>query len=93
MFVYGRTDIYGKGFLSELNAIYRGEPDWKERFDKYDIDYVICESKAPLRQLLLAEHSFRAVYDDSRHSVLVRNSEKFRSLIEHPIAYGSGEPQ
>jgi hypothetical protein len=81
VFVYGRTDIYPQGFLTEFNAVYRGEPDWKASFDKYEIDYVICESKAPLRQLLLAGDAFRLVYDDSKHSVLVRDSAKYRSII------------
>ena len=81
VFVYGRTDIYPEGFLTEFNAIYRGDPNWKASFESYEIDYVICESKAPLRQLLLAGDSFRLVYDDSHHSVLVRDSEKYRSII------------
>ncbi|MDO8347219.1 MAG: hypothetical protein Q7S85_04925 [Rugosibacter sp.] len=82
VFIDGRTVMYGDLFFKETLAIYEGSSQWKERFEHYGIDYVICESEAPLRQLLLEEGRFRRVFDDGMHSVLVRDVGKFRSVIQ-----------
>jgi hypothetical protein len=81
VFIDGRADMYGDAFIKDALAIYQGGSEWKRRFDRYGIDYVICESEAPLRQLLLQEGSFRLVFDDGMHSVLLRDIEKYRPLI------------
>lgn len=82
VFIDGRADMYGDLFIQDALAIYQGSSQWKERFEHYGIDYVICESEAPLRQLLLEEGHFRRVFDDGMHSVLVRDVGKFRSVIQ-----------
>jgi hypothetical protein len=61
--------------------IQQGRPNWKTLFDRYDIDYVVCETNAALRQLLLQEGEFSLVFDDGNHSVLLKNVDKFRDLI------------
>jgi hypothetical protein len=81
VFIYPRTDIYQDGFVRVHDAIQQGRPNWKILFDRYDIDYVVCESNAALRQLLLQEGRFRLVFDDGNHSVLLKNVEKFKDLI------------
>ena len=81
VFIYGRTDIYQDGFVQIHDAIQQGRPNWKALFDRYGIDYVVCESSAALRQLLLQEGDFRLVFDDGNHSVLLKNVDKFRGLI------------
>lgn len=81
VFIYPRTDIYQDGFVQIHDAIQQGRPNWKILFDRYDIDYVVCESNAALRQLLLQEGRFRLVFDDGNHSVLLKNVEKFKDLI------------
>jgi hypothetical protein len=82
VFIDGRADMYGDAFIKDTLAIYQGSSDWKIRFDRYDIDYVICESEAPLRQLLLQEGTFRLVFDDGMHSVMLRDIEKYQPLIK-----------
>lgn len=82
VFIYGRTDIYPDGFVRRItDDINRGRPNWKPLFDGYDIDYVVCESNAALRQLLLQEGRFKLVFDDGNHSVLLKNVDKFREVI------------
>lgn len=82
VFIDGRADMYGDQFIQESLAIYQGDPQWKARFEKYGIDYVLCESAAPLRQLLLEGSNYRLVFDDGMHSVLVKNADKYRTIIE-----------
>jgi hypothetical protein len=81
VFIDGRADMYGDAFIKETLEIYQGGSEWKRLFDRHDIEYVMCASEAPLRQLLLQEDTFRLVFDDGMHSVLVRDIEKYRSVI------------
>jgi len=76
VFIDGRADLYGDRFIGDFMSIYDGDANWKEKFNRFSIDYVICNINAPLRQLLLAEKSFREVFVDEFHSVLVRNHDK-----------------
>jgi hypothetical protein len=76
VFIDGRADMYGDDFILEYMKIFNGSHGWKELFDKYDIDYVITEIDAPIRQLLLEGNSFDLAYADAYHSVLVRKTAK-----------------
>ena len=82
VFIDGRADMYGDAFINETLSIYQGSSQWKSRFDRYGIDYVICETESPLRQLLLQEGRFHLVFDDDMHSVLLRDLEKYHAIIE-----------
>jgi hypothetical protein len=82
VFIDGRADMLGDKFIREYSRIYQGEPDWEPAFDKLDIDYVVCERRAPIRQLLLTRGDFALVYDDKQHSVLVRKLPRFAPVIE-----------
>jgi hypothetical protein len=77
-----RTPVYGDAFIMDALTIYQGGSEWKRRFDRHGIEYVICESEAPLRQLLLQEDTFHLVFDDGMHSVLLRDIEKYHSIIK-----------
>lgn len=81
VFIYGRNDIFTPGFLQQHDTIYQGRAGWKKLFDRYHFDYVVCETNAPIRQLLRATGTFKLVYDDGNHSVLVRNEPQFYPLI------------
>jgi hypothetical protein len=81
VFIDGRADLYGDKFISDYLDIYSGKVGWKEKFEKFSIDYVICDKNAALRQLLLAEGSFKEGYSDKFHSVLLRNGPKFQALL------------
>lgn len=82
VFIYGRTDIYPKNFVEGYLHTYGGEKGWQRYFNSYGIDYVVCESSAPIRQLLLTEGRFKSVFDDGKHSVLLRDVAKYKGIIE-----------
>ena len=82
VFIDPRTIMYGDEFFKDALAIYEGSSQWKSRFDRYGIEYVICESEAPLRQLLMVEGKFRLVFDDGMHSVLLRDMERYHPIIQ-----------
>lgn len=74
VFIDGRADVYGDRFIGDFLDIYEGRAGWKGKFDKLSIDFAIVGKDAPIRQLLLAEASFKEVYLDPHHSVLLRDA-------------------
>lgn len=80
VFVDGRADLYGNDFLNEYFEIVNGRAEWKRKFEARHIDYAVLPKEVPLRQLLLADGGYKLVYDDERHSVLVRDSAEFARL-------------
>lgn len=81
VFIDGRADMYGDKFFTDFLDIYTGKANWKKKFDGLSIDFAIVDKDAPIRQLLLAEGSFKEVYLDQRHSVLLRNIQKYHALL------------
>jgi len=90
VFIDGRADIYGDKFLTDFLDIYTGKANWKEKFDRLSIDFAIVGKDAPIRQLLLAEGSFKEVYLDQHHSVLLRNTQKYHALLSKLDNQGPG---
>jgi hypothetical protein len=77
VFIDGRADMYGDSLFAEYRTIEGGFAGWAPLFDKYAIDYVVCEHQSPIRQLLMTRGDFRLVFDDGMSSVLVRNTSRF----------------
>lgn len=81
VFIDGRVDVYGDKLFMDYLDIYEGKANWKEKFDKLAIDFAIVETDAPIRQLLLANASFKEVYHDEQHSVLLRSVPQHAALL------------
>jgi len=72
VFIDIRADMYGDDFMRDYISIYFGQDGWERKFDQYNIDYVICENNAAIRNLLLDRGDFSLAYSDASHSVLLR---------------------
>jgi len=81
VFIDGRADVYGDKFMQEYLAISQGAAEWKEKFEKYGIDYVIMQRDTPLIQILKAQGNFKLVFEDEINSVLLRDDERFAKII------------
>ena len=81
VFIDGRADMYGDKFLEEYIAISQGSTGWKEKFEKYKIDYVVMQRDTPLIQILKVQGNFRLVFEDEINSVLLRDDERFAKII------------
>ncbi|SFH93172.1 hypothetical protein SAMN04515618_10610 [Collimonas sp. OK307] len=90
VFIDGRADVYGDKFFLDFLDIYEGKANWKEKFDRLSIDFVIVGKDAPIRQLLLVDSSFKEVYVDRHYSVLLRNTSKFQALLSKATNQGPG---
>jgi hypothetical protein len=76
----GRVDVYGDAFFKDYKDIYSGTAEWKEKFERLAIDFAILGIDAPIRQLLLADGSFRETYRDKQYSVLLRTVPRQAAL-------------
>ena len=81
VFIDGRADVYGDKFIEEYLAISQGAAGWKEKFEKYGIDYVVMPRDTPLIQILKAQGNFKLVFEDGINSVLLRDDERFAKII------------
>lgn len=87
VFIDGRYNPYPKSLIDDYFAITDGDADWFETLERYAVDIVVCESSAPLRQMLLLRPEFRLVYADEAFSVLVRDAARFENLATvQPLA-------
>jgi hypothetical protein len=77
----GRVDVYGDKFFLDYRSMYLGKANWREKFDKLAIDFAIIDNDAAIRQLLLADRSFKEVYRDKQHSVLLRTIPRQPALL------------
>ena len=81
IFIDGRVDVYGDKFFKDYNDMYFGTAGWKEKFDRLAIDFAILDNDAPIRQLLLADGSFKEAFRDKRYSVLLRTVPRQPALL------------
>lgn len=69
-FVDGRTDLFNDEILKSYLAAWRGEPEWREVFDRWDIHMVFVEPSAPLRYQLEL-NGWKSIYVDNQAIILV----------------------
>ncbi len=67
VFVDGRTDLYGDAFLQDYFTSYLGGSEWREIFEKYDIQTVMLEDENALATLLREDsEQWQIVYEDDQ---------------------------
>jgi len=81
VFIDIRGDMYGGGVMDDYIAAYQARPGWQTILDRYAIDYIVCESKAPLLEAATASGLFAPVYRDRESTVLVRTGGRYQPLI------------
>ncbi len=82
VFIDIRGDMYGKALVEDYRTVYQAKPGWQPILDRYAIDYIVCESKAPLLEAATAAGTFITVYQDEESAVLVRNDSRHRAFID-----------
>jgi hypothetical protein len=74
VFVDGRADPYGDALLWDYAAIVRLRPDWRERLERYGVNFALIPSEGGLAMLLAADPAWEQVYDDEQATIFVRRS-------------------
>ena len=81
VFIDGRADLYGDKFIQEYLEIVEARAGWKEKLEKYRIDYAILARKSALIELLQSSAGFKLIYEDEVNSVLIRNDVRYAAII------------
>lgn len=71
VFIDTRFDMHGSALVDDYNTIAHTLPGWKERFAKYNFDWVFVPSNWKIANALRDE-GWKTVFDDKRAVVLVR---------------------
>jgi hypothetical protein len=73
VFVDGRTDLYGDGFLTTYLETATGGSGWRETLNRYGINLVVIESRSGLARALTTEPGWRQDYEDEKAVAFVRD--------------------
>jgi len=74
IFMDGHTHIYGEALTREYEQVITLSMDWESIFKKYDIEWVILRTNAPLINALLSSSSSKwaIIYQDETAVILTR---------------------
>ena len=85
VFFDGRIDMYGARKLEEYIRIVNQQSGWLSLLNQQGIDWVFFMTDSPLCRYFSEQPEWRLVYSDQLASILVRNTENYRNLIDrHP---------
>ena len=73
VFIDGRADVYGDGFIFEYLRTYSGEKGWRETLDRFDIQTVLIQPNSALTSLLRDDKGWHKVFEDDQAIVFARN--------------------
>jgi hypothetical protein len=72
IFMDGHTHIYGEALTREYEQVLTLSTGWEEILQKYDVDWIIIRSNAPLINALSSLDNWEAIYEDATAVILVR---------------------
>ena len=72
VYIDGRADVYGDGFLEEFLNTHDGEPGWRETLDRTGVKTVLIQPDAALASLLRLDPTWRNIYEDQRAIIFTR---------------------
>jgi hypothetical protein len=81
VFFDGRSDMYGKEKMKEYFKIMGIETGWQDVLTKYDISWVIFNTKSALSSFLLERNDWKLIYSDKVANIFVRNIPDYTALI------------
>jgi hypothetical protein len=73
VFIDGRADVYGDGFIFEYLRTYGGERGWRNTLDRFEIQTVLVQPNSALTNLLREDKGWRKVFEDEQAVVFARN--------------------
>ncbi len=71
VYIDGRTDLYFS-FLNDYFTVAVGNEDWRDEFDKWDIQFAVIESKSGLADELRNDDGWDTEYEDELASIFVK---------------------
>ena len=81
VYIDGRSDMYGEKYAGDYFKVARVLPGWKEVLKKYDIGWVIFDTRSPLIVALKDQDDWRPIYSDSIATIFVKNDSRYATLL------------
>lgn len=72
VYIDGRADVYGDGFLEEFLMVHDGEPNWRAPLERYGIRTVVIKPQAALASLLREDSGWVKVFEDSQAIIFTK---------------------
>jgi len=82
VFFDGRSDMYGKEKMKEYFRIMGIEKGWEDVLTKYNITWIIFNTKSPLSSFLLEKDDWKLIYSDKVANIFVRSIPENQPLID-----------
>jgi hypothetical protein len=82
VFSDGRSDMYGVERMKDYFKVIYLETGWETVLEKYDINWIIYNSKSILSRVLIKDKGWRLIYSDKVATIFVRNVPEYQYLIE-----------
>ena len=82
VFFDGRSDMYGTDLLKEYLKVSTIRPGWEEILKKYNVDLIFFRKNSALPEILLERGGWKTIYVDEAANILVKDTPKYRNLIE-----------
>jgi hypothetical protein len=74
VFSFGEATLLGSTVMQQVSDVETGNPDWRQIFAQWNIDYVIDVPGAPAVLALEVDSQWTKVYDDGLAVIMVKNS-------------------
>jgi hypothetical protein len=81
VFFDGRSDMYGVERLKDYIKVVNMETGWETVLEKYDINWIIYDSKSILSRVLIENKGWRLIYSDKVATIFVRDIPEYQYLI------------
>jgi hypothetical protein len=82
VFFDGRSDMYGEERLKEYFKVVTLETGWETVLEKYNINWIIYNSKSILSRVLIKDKRWRLIYSDKVATIFVREISEYQYLID-----------
>lgn len=82
VFIDGRSDMYGKEMLKDYLAVVKLKPNWRDVFDKYQVDWVFFSTGSPISVMLRSQPDWARIYQDKTAEIFVKRNATYQALIE-----------
>jgi hypothetical protein len=82
VFFDGRSDMYGENIGNEYLKITQIKSGWDDVLKKYNVNWLIFQTRSALSNLLLERNDWKLIYSDKVANIFVRNTPENQHLID-----------
>ena len=86
VFLDGRADLYGDDLLRQFKTAMQLRNGWRDVLDGWNVETVLVPPSSALAQALLLDGHWRAVYSDSKASILIRTKSDLENAANSHIS-------